>query len=151
MNGSASYASSLLPLRSASASQLAQAIDTAAKALAPYYPALTWAQWQQAFIFLQLPLRVTGQQVMTTALGLSGLIQYLETQYLPTGQLPVLTASEPRREIKKTYGMRPDVLESLDRVSFWLRKGKSALVNQALQQLLARHPESQIPVPPQAL
>ncbi|RZJ92978.1 MAG: hypothetical protein EOO60_06585 [Hymenobacter sp.] len=148
MNGSAFSASFLLPLSSASAPQLTQAITTASRALAPYYPTLTWAQWQQAFIALQLPLRVTGQQVVTTALGLSGLIQYLETQYLPASQSPIPTMPKPQRGIKRTYDMQLEVLESLERVSYWLRKNKSALVNKALLQLLARYPESQIPVPP---
>jgi hypothetical protein len=162
MNRSSILPSSLLTYQEASASQLAQAITHAAQVLAPYYPAFTWAQWLQAFEALELPLRVTGQHAITTAPGLSGLIQYFETQFLSASKtaaqpeiFPALAAEpdmrfqlEARREVKKTYAMRPDVLESLERVNYWLRKGKSALVNQALMELLVRYPESLIPIPP---
>jgi hypothetical protein len=162
MNLSSIPPSSLLTYQEASASQLAQAIINAAQVLAPYYPALTWAQWLQAFEALELPLRVNGQHIITTAPGLSGLIQYFETRSLSTIKaaahpeiFPALVSEpnthfqlEVRHEVKKTYAMLPDVLESLERVNYWLRKGKSALVNQALRQLLVQYPESLIPIPP---
>ena len=45
--------------------------------------------------------------------------------------------------------LHPDIHESLERASFWLRERKSALVNRALMQLLAGYPESQVPLPVQ--
>lgn len=161
MNGPPIPNSSLVPLSQASASQLAQAVAVTAATLAPYYPALTWDQCQQALCALKLPLRVTGQQTVVTALGLSSLIHYLENRtILPAQSAPLLpvddplpstlsTSPEPHRRSKNTYNLRPDVLEALKRVSYWRREGKSALVNQALILLLTQYPESHRPVPPE--
>jgi hypothetical protein len=136
----------LLPYTQASPAQLTQALLTAVEALAPYYPALTWPQWHQAFEYCQPLLKLELGQVSPTAEGLTEVAHYFDAQYpspAPTPQgLPVSA-----RMIKVTYSMRPDVLESLNRLSFWRRKGKSALVNSALKQFLADYPESQDPIP----
>lgn len=104
------------------------------------------AQWHQAFEHLQPTLKLEAKQVSTTTEGLTELAYYFDAQYpslAPTTQLP----QAPQRKIKMTYSMRPDVLESLNRVSFWRRKGKSALVNLALIRLLSSYSESQDPIP----
>jgi hypothetical protein len=136
----------LIPYAQASPAQLTQALVTAREALAPYYPALTWPQWHQAFEYLQPTLRLEASQVSLTGDGLTELAHYFDAQHpSPTPTSQVLPVSQ--RMVKMTYSMRPDVLESLNRVSFWRRKGKSALVNIALKRFLSGYSESQDPIP----
>lgn len=136
----------LIPYAQASPAQLTQALVTAREAIGTYYPTLTWPQWHQAFEHIQPNLKIEGEQVSTTNEGLTELARYFEAQYTlltPTSQ----SLQVPKRKVKMTYSMRPDVLESLNRVSFWRRKGKSHLVNLALMRLLSTYPESQDPIP----
>jgi hypothetical protein len=149
--------SHLVPYAQAAPAQLAQALVNAREALGPYYPALTWPQWHKALEYLQPLLLIDDGQVSISMEGLTKLAHHFEAEHpLP----PIAVVSSPHLElvsgplppaplpkVKKTYSMRLDVLESLDRVSFWRRKGKSALVNLAIRQLMASYPESQIPIP----
>ncbi|QKG51836.1 hypothetical protein [Hymenobacter sp. BRD67] len=119
-------------------------------------------QWYEAFAYFQPILRLEAGQVYVTAEGLMCLAQYFEVRHstsAPASQHPAAAASPlgpeevssslllPAQllEVKKTYSLHPDVVESLERVSFWRRVGKSTLVNLAIQKLLATYPESQIP------
>ena len=90
--------------------------------------------------------------------GLSELARYLETVTSPAQtdfidapisdtKLP-LPKGESHLKSKNTYSIRAEVVESLNRVSFWRRKNKSALVTLALTQFLSQYPESRIPIPP---
>jgi hypothetical protein len=136
----------LIPYAQASPAQLTQALVNAREALAPYYPALTWPQWHQAFDYLQPTLRLEVDQISITSGGLTELAHYFDAQYaLPTPTPQLLPP--PQRMVKGTYSIRTDVLESLNRVSFWRRKGKSALVNLALIRFLTGYSESQDPIP----
>lgn len=136
----------LIPYAQASPAQLTQALVTAREALAPYYPTLTWPQWHQAFDYLQPTLRLEVEQISITSESLTGLAHYFEAQYPLPNLIPQLLPT-PQRMVKGTYSMRPDVLESLNRVSFWRRIGKSALVNLALMRLMSGYSESQDPIP----
>lgn len=136
----------LIPYAQASPAQLAQALITAREAIAPYYPALTWPQWHQAFEYLQPTLKLEDEQVNTTTEGLTELARYFEAQYLsPTPNPQLMQAS--KRMVKMTFSMRPEVIEILNRVSFWRRIGKSTLVNLALIRILSDYSESQDPIP----
>ena len=158
----------LLLYAQASPAQLAQALVAAKEALGPYYPTLTWPQWHQAFEQLQPILQVGTDQVSLTTEGLTKLAQYFENQFTKstpsTTQLPLpapppssitpaptpLTASSSATATwpKRTYNLRPEVIELIDRVSYWRRDGKSDLVNQAVTELLADYAEAQRPIPP---
>jgi hypothetical protein len=138
--------SPLIPYAQASPAQLTQALVTAREALSPYYPALTWPQWHQALDYLQPILILEGEQISITSGGLKELAHYFDAQYTlltPTSQSPPPT----KRMVKGTYSIRTDVLECLNRVSFWRRIGKSALVNLALMRFLTGYSESQDPIP----
>lgn len=142
--------------------QILEGIITAREALDPYYPAVTWPQWHQAFRDIQPSLLLDANRVTTTSQGLTELARYFEARY-PSTVLPRLPATsllhsqatalppeiplDSRRQIKKTYSMCPDVLESLSRVSYWRRTAKSTLINLAVQQLMATYSESQVPIP----
>lgn len=155
----------LIPYAQASPAQLAQAVLTAKEALGPHYSDLPWSQWYEAFAYFQPLLLVEPNQVSITAEGLTAIAQFFDTRYpvsvpisplLPTPAAPppgLESASGPSlppappTQIKRTYSLRLDVLESLERVSFWRREVRSDLVNLALEQLMATYPESQIPLP----
>lgn len=138
--------SRLIPYTQASPAQLTQALVTAREALSPYYPALTWPQWHQAFDYLQPILMLEGEQISVTSGGLTELAHYFEAQYPLLTSTPQLLPSS-QRMVKGTYSILSDVAEGLNRVSFWRRKGKSALVNLALIQFLTGCSESQDPIP----
>ncbi|RZK44666.1 MAG: hypothetical protein EOO61_02975 [Hymenobacter sp.] len=147
----------LLPYAQASPAQLSQAIITAREALGPYYPSLDWPQWHQAFKTLEPALKLEASQVFMTLDGLNELARYLETLISPadTNSLnpPVRSVelSHQKKELhfktKNTYSIEAEVVESLNRVSFWRRQRKSTLVNLALIQFLSQYPESHIPIP----
>ncbi|RZK31160.1 MAG: hypothetical protein EOO61_18380 [Hymenobacter sp.] len=150
--------SHLLPYIQASPAQLSQAIISAREALGPYYPSLDWSHWHQAFKALQPALKLEAGQASMTPDGLSELARYLETVTSPAQpdstdapisdtKLPLLKG-ESHLKSKNTYSIRAEVVESLNRVSFWRRKNKSALVTLALTQFLSQYPESRIPIPP---
>ncbi|WP_125916517.1 hypothetical protein [Hymenobacter coccineus] len=156
----------LIPCAQASPAQLTQALLSARQVLRPYYPALTWPQWHQAFKHLQPLLQLDANQATATSEGLTDLARYFEDQHpfsAPLAPLPPASTAAPlgaaavplppqagqRREKKQTYTFCTDVLESLSRASFWRRESKSALVNRALTQLLERYPESCVPIPAQ--
>jgi hypothetical protein len=138
----------LIPYTQASAAQLSQAIIAAREALDPYYPGLSWPQWHQAFKAIQPSLKLDANRVITTSQSLTELARYFAApppdQNEELEPQPQLVASQG---VKKTYLMQPEVLESLNRVSFWRRVGKTSLVNLALLKLLAHYPESRIPIP----
>lgn len=157
--------SQFTPYSQASATQLSLALIAAREALDPYYPGLTWAQWHQAFKATQPKLILNANQV--TATGLTDLIHYFETLYIPVGSgppqdspiadTPEYTQSavesvfqfgtDMRLELSRTYLISQEVAEGLSRVSFWRRESKSALVNLALMQLLVKYPELQVSIP----
>jgi len=150
--------SHLLPYVQASPAQLSQAIISAREALGPYYPALNWSHWHQAFKALEPVLKLEAGQASMTPDGLNELARYLETVASPAG-IDSLTSSinnaesplskgQSHLKVKNTYSIQAEVVESLNRVSFWRRKTKSALVNLALTQFLSQYPESQIPISP---
>lgn len=154
----------LMPYAQASPAQLAQALFTSKEALGAPYAELAWPQWYEAFAYFQPLLILEPNQVSITAEGLMAIAQYFNTRHpvstsvspLPSALVPPPPSPErtsgfssptaPLRE-KKTYSLYSDVLESLERVSFWRRMSKSALVNLAVAQLMATYPESQIPLP----
>lgn len=153
------------PYSQASATQLSLALIAAREALDPYYPGLTWAQWHQAFKATQPKLILNANQV--TATGLTDLIHYFETLYIPIGSAPPQDSpivdtpehtqsavesvfqfgTDMRLELSRTYLISQQVAEGLNRVSFWRRESKSALVNLALMQLLVTYPELQVSIP----
>ncbi len=149
----------LLPYAQASPAQLAQAIFTAKEALGPNYSDLPWQQWYEAFAYYQPLLLLETNQVRTTDEGLVAVVQYFDAQYTEASSLPptlppsiksasgALLPPDQPREVKRTYSLYSDVLETLERVSFWRRVNRSALVNLAVKQLMATYPESQIPLP----
>lgn len=154
----------LIPYSQASPAQVAQAMFTAKEALGPSYANLAWLQLEEAFIYFQPLLLSDHKQVSVTAEGLTAIAQYLDTQYpiqVPLSPRPPIAATplpalehapaslllQTKLREKKTYSLRPSVLRGLERVSFWRRVTKSALVNLALEQLLATYPEAQIPIP----
>lgn len=160
---SVSPGSHLIPYAQALPSQILEATITAREALEPYYPTVTWPQWHQAFRDVQPQLRLDAEHVTTTSQGLTELTRYFEARHpavvstpLPTTPLPHPQATEspaeslpnPSHWAKKTYSLSLEALESLNRVSFWRREGKSALVNLAVLQLMATYPESRVPIPP---
>ena len=145
----------ILPLARATAAQLAQALLAVRDALSVYYPAITLEQWQEAIEQLGCPLYVTAQGITATATALRDLIDHFEKRPQPSGPpaapngIPALLVEwGALRKTKKTYELLPDVLEALDRASFWGRVGKSYLVNLSLTRLLADIPESRAPIPP---
>lgn len=155
----------LIPYAQASPAQLAQAIFTARETLGSNYSDLPWPQWYEAFAYFQPLLLLEPNQITVTAEGLTAIAQYFDTRYpAPVPVAPLLPAPAaplsglesasasslppaPPNQIKRTYSLRLDVLESLERVCFWRREVRSDLVNLALEQLLATYPESQIPRP----
>lgn len=155
----------LLPYAQASPAQLAQAVFTAKETLGSNYSDLPWLQWQEAFAYFQPLLLLEPNQVSLTVEGLTAIAQYFDTRYpAPVPVSPLLPApaappaglesasapllrSAPPNQIKRTYSLRLDVLESLERVCFWRREVRSDLVNLALEQLMATYPESRIPLP----
>lgn len=142
----------LIPYTQASSAQLSQAIITAREALDLYYPNLTWTQWHHAFETVEPLLKSEAGQVTPTFKGLSELVRHFEA-LAPASDSVVIASDLPtqgtqaHQKAKKTYSIELNVLESLDRLSYWQRKDKSTLVNLALSQLLAQYPESQIPIP----
>jgi len=143
--------SHLMPYNQASSAQLSQAIITAREALDPYYPGLTWSQWHHAFKTVQPLLKSETGQITPTFEGLSELARHFEALALPLASVTAVTdlptqGAETHQKAKKTYSLELDVLESLERLSYWRRKDKSTLVNLALSQLLSQYPESQIPI-----
>lgn len=152
----------LLPYSQASPAQLAQAVFTAKEVLGPNYLDLSWPQWYEAFAYFQPLLLLEPNQVNITGEGLTAIAQYFDTRYSipvpislsPPAPSPTLEGasgsllfSTQLRVVKRTYSLRPDVLESLERASFWRRKKRSVLVNLAVERLMATYPESQIPLP----
>jgi hypothetical protein len=147
----------LLLYAQASPAQLSQAIITAREALGPYYPSLDWPHWHQAFRELEPSLKLEAGQITMTLEGLNELARHLEAMILPVDVMPTSSipratwapqsGEAPHQEVKKTYSIKVEVLESLNRVSFWRRERKVALVNLALTQFLSQYPESQIPIP----
>jgi len=152
----------LIPYAQASPIQLAQALFTSKEALGPPYAELTWPQWYEAFAYFQPLLLLEPNQVSVTAEGLTAIAQYFDARYpvpisvsplppaLPTGSKSTSGSSLPpatRRQVKRTYSLHTDALEILERVSFWQRVSKSALINLALMRLLLDYPESQDPIP----
>jgi hypothetical protein len=151
----------LLPYAQASPAQLAQALFAAKEALGCDYLSIPWPQWYEAFAYFQPLLLLGPDQATITNEGLSAIAQYFNTRHSPPAPIfpppilpstlenasgSLLSSTQPRI-IKRTYSLRPDVLESLERASFWRRKKRSALVNLAVKQLMATYPESQIPLP----
>jgi hypothetical protein len=148
----------LIPYAQASPIQLAQALFTSKEALGPPYAELAWPQWSEAFAYFQPLLLLEPNQVSVTAEGLTAIAQYFDARYpvlisvsplppaLPTGSKGSLPHATPR-QVKRTYSLRPDALEILERVSFWRRVNKSAIINLALMRLLLDYPESQEPIP----
>lgn len=136
----------LLPYAQATPTQLSQALISAREALDPYYPALTWSHWHRAFQELQPLLRNGAGRAAVTFQGLAELTCYFEA--LPPGQAPRSEGAPPTTRVKKTFSMELEVLEQLDRVSYWRREGKSDLVNLALTRLMATYPEAHIPISP---
>jgi hypothetical protein len=150
----------LLPYAQASPAQMVQAMFTAKETLGSSYADIVWPQWQEAFAYIQPLLLFEPSQVSVTAEGLVAIAQYFDTRY-PVSASPMPTVPPPSierasgsplpltipRQVKRTYLLHPDVLESLERVSFWRRVGKSALVNLALMRLLPDYTESQDPIP----
>jgi hypothetical protein len=151
----------LLPYSQASPAQLAQAVFTAKETLGPNYSDLPWSQWYEAFAYFQPLLLSEPDKVNITGEGLIAIAQYFDAQApAPVPKSPLLTvsSSDPKgisgsslpptalRQVKRTYSLHPDVLESLERVSFWRRVKKSALVNLALMRLLLDYSESQDPI-----
>jgi hypothetical protein len=150
--------SHLLPYVQASPAQLSQAIISAREALGPYYPSLDWSHWHQAFKALEPVLKLEAGQASMTPDGLNKLARYLETVASPAGtdsltspsnnaELP-LPKGGAHLKVKNTYSIQAEAAEGLNRLSFWRRESKSALVNLALTQFLSQHPESQIPISP---
>jgi len=152
----------LLPYAQASPAQMAQAMFTAKEILGSPYAAIAWPQWQEAFTYFQPLLLFEPTQISVTAEGLTAIAQYFDTRYptsisvsqppaapLPSSQSTSESPLPPAtlHHVKRTYALHPDVLESLERVSFWRRVGKSALVNLALMRLLPNYSESQDPIP----
>lgn len=154
----------LLPYAQASPAQMVQAMFTAKETLGSSYAAIAWPQWQEVFSYFQPLLLLEPNQVSVTAEGLIAIARYFDTRYpvsVPMSPLPLAPAASssgpesmngspvPSARLcqKKTYSLYSDVLESLERVSFWRRVSKSALVNLAVEQLMATYPESQIPIP----
>lgn len=153
---------SLLPYAQASPAQMAQAVFMAKETLGFPYAAIAWPQWQEAFVYFQPLLLSESTQVSVTTEGLTAIAQYFDARYpasiavspLPAAPLPSSQSTSEfplplgtPRQVKRTYALHPDVLESLERVSFWRRVGKSALVNLALMRLLPGYSESQDPIP----
>jgi hypothetical protein len=152
----------LIPYAQASPDQLAKALFMAKEALGPSYAEFAWPQWYEAFAYFQPLLLVEPNRVSITADGLTAIARYFDTKYpslalasppsyAPPSLPPIseqasgsLLPTQPL-VIKSTYSLRIDVLESLGRASFWLRMSKSALVNLAVEQLMATYPESKIP------
>jgi hypothetical protein len=137
---------------------------TAKETLGSPYAAIAWQQWQEVFTYFQPLLLFESDRISVTAEGLIAIAQYFDTRYpvsVPVSALPlapVAPSLDPenasasplslvRLRQKKTYSLYSDVLESLEQVSFWRRVNKSALVNLAVEQLMATYPESQIPIP----
>ena len=147
-----------LPYVQASPAQLSQTIISAREALGPYYPSLDWSHWHQAFRALGPVLKLEAGQASMTPDGLNELARHLETVASPAGAdsptSPInnaeslLPKGESHLKVKHTYSIQAEVVESLNRVSFWRRESKSALVNLALTQFLSQYPESQIPISP---
>lgn len=151
---------SLLPYAQASPAQMGQAMFTAKETLGSLYAQFAWPQWQEAFAYIQPLLSFEANQLSVTAEGLAAIAQYFDSRY-PVSAFPIPTTPPPStermsgsplplntlRQVKRTYSLHPDVLESLERVSFWRRVGKSALVNLALMRLLPDYSESQDPIP----
>jgi hypothetical protein len=150
----------LLPYAQASPAQMVQAMFTTKEALGSSYADIAWPQWQEAFTYIQPLLLFEPNQVSVTPEGLVAIAQYFDTRYsVPPSPMPTapplskehasgspLSLATPR-QVKRTYLLHPDVLESLERVSFWRRVGKSSLVNLALMRLLPDYSESQDPIP----
>lgn len=154
----------LIPYAQASPAQLAQALLTARDALGISYREITGPQWYEAFTYFQPLLVSEPNQVSVTAEGLMAIAQYFDARYpsLSASLLPHTSAAPPPvprgtpdlalpsalpHMVKRTYLLHLDVLTSLEQVSFWRRVNKSALVNLAVEQLMATYPESQIPIP----
>ena len=152
----------LIPYAQSSPDQLAQAVLMARETLGPSYAELAWPQWYEAFAYFQPLLILESNKISVTTEGLIAITQYFDSKYPSLAQVPPLphaTAALPSisggandsllpaqpRKVKSTYSLRSDVLESLKRASFWRRVSKSALVNLAIEQLMATYPESKIP------
>lgn len=143
-----------LPFAQASPLLRHQAMVSARQILGAAYYSIEEAQWQQALEELQPTLyRLGDGPANLSAEGLLTLQQYLEARYrlrsmATVGATKLTTPAVPAPQpTKQTYAINPDVATQLGRVSYWCRKSRSRLVNQALAQLLSQYPEASIPVP----
>lgn len=142
-----------LPYAAASFTQRQQALLSARQVLAAAYPQLADAAWVTALDRVQPPLLLPAEGAALLAPeGLAALVGCLAAGPPAAGERAPAPAAHPppapaTPDKKQTYAIELPLIEQLANTAYWLHRSITGLVNEALTQLLAQHPEAQRPRP----